>query len=261
MNPIAFRAFFALGYVAAMLALHAAESPATGRQYYELRVYTTKSEKQQNLVSDYWQNAGVPAYNRMGIQPIGVFTELEDSPTNKIYVLIPFASLEAFGAVASKLASDEPYQKAASEFMSLPKSDPAYVRFDSSLLIAMAGMKQLAPPPSSAEKKPWIFELRTYLSHTESKGIKKVDMFDAGEIAIMQEVGLSPVFFAQTVLGTAMPNLVYMVSGENREELRKAWRGFGPHPLWKKLVSDPQYKDTVSGSSNVFLKRTPASQI
>src|SRR5271165_6354501 len=68
-------------------------------QYYELRVYSTKSEEQQKLVSDYWQNAGVPAYNRMGVQPVGVFTELQDSPTNKIYVLIPFDSLDAFAAV------------------------------------------------------------------------------------------------------------------------------------------------------------------
>jgi len=51
-------------------------------QYYELRVYATKSEQQQKLVSHYWQNAAVPAYNRMGIQPVGVFTEAQDSPTN-----------------------------------------------------------------------------------------------------------------------------------------------------------------------------------
>src|SRR4051812_11944590 len=68
------------------------------RQYYELRIYTTKSEKQQNLVSDYWQKAAVTAYNRMGIKPIGVFTELEDSPTNRVFVLIPFNSLEAFSS-------------------------------------------------------------------------------------------------------------------------------------------------------------------
>jgi hypothetical protein len=38
-------------------------------QYYELRAYSTKSE-QQKLVSDYCQNAVVPAYNRMGIQVV-----------------------------------------------------------------------------------------------------------------------------------------------------------------------------------------------
>src|ERR1039458_6817542 len=63
-------------------------------QYYELRVYSTQSESQQKAVSDYWQHAAVPAYNRMGIQPVGVFTEMQDSATNKIYVLIPCDSLD-----------------------------------------------------------------------------------------------------------------------------------------------------------------------
>jgi hypothetical protein len=232
-----------------------------GRQYYELRVYTTKSEKQQKLVSDYWQNAAVPAYNRLGAKPIGVFTELEDSPTNKIYVLIPFDSLEQFSGVASKLAGDSAYQQASKEFMELPKNDPSYVKFDSSLLLAMEGMKRLELPPSSAEKKPWIFELRTYLSPNEAKGINKVEMFNSGEIPVMKEVGLSPVFFAQSILGTQLPNLTYMVSGENMEEHKKHWKGFGPNPIWQKLSKDPQYKDNVSGIINVFLKRTAASQI
>jgi hypothetical protein len=232
-----------------------------GRQYYELRVYTTKSEKQQQQINDYWQNAAVPAYNRMGVKPIGVFTPTEDSPTNKIYVLIPFDSLNQFSEAASKLAADSTYQKASEEFMSVPKNDPAYVRFDSSLLLAMEGMKRLEQPASSGEKKPWIFELRTYTSHNEAKGINKVEMFNSGEIPVMKEVGLSPVFFAQTILGTQMPNLTYMVSGENKDEHKKHWGGFGPNAVWQKLSKDPKYKDNVSSIISVFLKRTPASQI
>lgn len=254
------KTIFAL-FFAALLMEFAQAAESTDRQYYELRVYTTKSEQQQKSVTDYWQNAAVPAYNRLGIQPIGVFTELEDSPTNKIYVLIPFNSPGAFASIPEKLAADAAYQKASESFMAVPKNDPAYVRFESSLLAAMDGMKKLAVPPSTVDKKPWIFELRTYLSHNEAKGQNKVEMFNAGEIQIMQEVGLSPVFFAQTVLGSNMPNLIYMVSGENREEHKKHWGGFGPNPLWKKLSGDPQYKDNVSGIKGVFLKRTLASQI
>src|ERR1035438_7656077 len=78
--------------------------------YSELRVYSTMSEQQQKLVSDYWQNAAVPAYNRMGIQSIGVFTALQDFPTNKIYVVIPCDSLEVFDAIPGRLASDSAYQ-------------------------------------------------------------------------------------------------------------------------------------------------------
>src|SRR4051812_19207920 len=86
---------------------------ADDRQYYELRVYTTKSEQQQKLVSDYWKDAGVPAYNRLGVKNIGVFTELQDSPTNRIFVLLPFDSFDTIAAVPGKLAADSAYQKAA----------------------------------------------------------------------------------------------------------------------------------------------------
>ena len=234
---------------------------ASHAQYYELRVYTTKSEQQQKLVSDYWQNAAVPAYNRMGIKPIGVFTELQDSPTNSIYVLIPCDSLEVFTAIPARLAADAVYQAAAAEYMALPKSNPAYERIESSLNVAFEGMKKLAVPPSAADKKPWIFELRTYQSPSESKGIDKVRMFNSGEVSLMQEVGLCPVFFSETLIGSQRPNLVYMVSGENMDEHKKHWDQFKSSPVWKKLSGDPQFKDTVSHVASTFLKRTPASQI
>lgn len=128
-------------------------------QYYELRIYSTKSEQQQKLVSDYWQNAGVPAYNRMGIQPVGVFTELQDSPTNRIYVLIPCDSLEVFAAIPARLAADAAYQAAAAQFMAMPKTNSAYERIESSLNVAFDTMKKLAPPPSAAGKTPWIFRI------------------------------------------------------------------------------------------------------
>jgi hypothetical protein len=247
---------FLAGIAPRALAADSAQS-----QYYELRVYTTKSEQQQKLVSDYWQNAGVPAYNRMGIQPVGVLTELQDSPSNKIYVLIPFDSLETFAAVPSRLAADATYQAAAAEYMGLPKSSPAYERIESSLNIAFDSMKKLAAPPSAADKSPWIFELRTYQSPSESKGINKVDMFNHGEVPLMQDAGLSPVFFAQTLVGSQMPNLVYMVSGENQDEHKKHWKVFFDAPVWKKLSTDPQYKDNVSRVISIFLKRTSASQL
>jgi hypothetical protein len=230
-------------------------------QYYELRVYSTSSARQQNLVNDYWLNAAVPAYNRMGIKPIGVFTGLKDSTANSIYVLIPFEGPEGIAAVPERLAADPVYQAAAAGFMGVPKSEPAFDRIESTLLVAFDGMKRLAPPPSAEGKKPWIFELRDYWSHSESKGINKVDMFNNGEIDLMREVGLCPVFYGRVVAGPRMPNMVYMISGENMEEHQKHWKLFGASPVWKKLIGDPQYADNVSNITNVFLKRTSASQI
>jgi hypothetical protein len=228
-------------------------------QYYELRVYTTQSEAQQKRVNDYWQNAAVPAYSRMGIQPVGVFTEMQDSATNKIYVLIPCDSVEIFAAIPAKLAADAAYQQAATEFLAAPKSNPAYERFESSLLVAFDGMKHIAVPP--ADKKPNVFELRTYMSPGESKGLSKIHMFESGEITTMKEVGLAPVFYARTVVGAHMPCLVYMTCGENLDEHKKHWQGFSAAPVWKQLQADPQYKDNMIGMIKIMLKRTAASQI
>jgi hypothetical protein len=122
-------------------------------------------------------------------------------------------------------------------------------------------MKRLAVPKSTADKSPWIFELRTYLSPSEGKGINKVKMFNSGEVPLMQDVGLSPVFFSQTLVGSEMPNLVYMVSGENLDEHKRHWKAFQESPVWKGLIGDPQYKDNVSRTISIFLKRTSASQI
>ncbi len=228
-------------------------------QYYELRIYATQSADQQKQVNDYWQNAAVPAYNRMGIQSIGVFTELQDSPTNKIYVLIPCDSLEDFAAIPTKLAADAGYQKAAAEFLDAPKSNPAYVRFESSLLIAFDGMKRMALPP--ADQKPNIFELRTYLSSSEGKSLNKIKMFESGEIPLMKEVGLAPIFYGRTIAGLNMPCLVYMTCGENLAAHQQHWQAFFASSIWKKLTGDPQYQDNVSRVISIMLKRTSASQI
>jgi len=117
---------------------------------------------------------------------------LQDSATNKIYVLIPCDSMENLRRSPSKLAADADYQKAAAEFLNAPKSNPAYERFESSLLVAFQGMKHMAVPPP--EKRPNVFELRTYLSPSENKSLNKMQMFESGEIPLMKEVGW-PRFF------------------------------------------------------------------
>jgi hypothetical protein len=230
-----------------------------GNQYYELRVYTTTSDTQRQRVNDYWQNAAIPAYNRMGIQPVGVFTEQEDSATNNIYVLIPCDSMEIFTAIPAKLAADADYQKAAAEYLSAPKPNPAYDRFESSLLVAFDGMKHISIPP--ADKKPNVFELRTYKSSSEGKGLNKIQMFESGEITVMKEVGLAPIFYGRKVVGSHMPCLVYMTCGVNADDHKKHWSAFGAAPVWKQLQADPQYKDNMIGMIRVILKRTAASQI
>lgn len=230
---------------------------AAEAQYYELRVYSTQSEVQQQRVDDYWQNAAIPAYRRMGIGPIGVFTEQGVSPTNRVYVLIPCDSLKIFGQIPGRLATDGKYQAAAAEFLDATKTNAAYERMESSLLVAFEGMKRLVQP----SRDRTVFELRTYLSPGEAKGLNKIKMFESGEITVMKEVGLAPVFYGRMVVGGQMPCLMYMTCGENLEEHGKHWQAFSSSPVWKQLQEDPEYKDNMIGMIRVLLKRMAGSEI
>ena len=125
---------------ALVLFVSAAEGLGAERQYYELRVYTTQSEKQQGEINGYWEKAAIPAYRRAGAGPIGVFTEMQDFETNRIFVLIPYDSIGSFEGMGARLAGDAAYQEAAAEFMNRSKSDAPYKRFDSSRFIS-------SPPP------------------------------------------------------------------------------------------------------------------
>jgi hypothetical protein len=253
------RILFTLALAFTLIAGATRATAADDRQYYELRVYLTKSAEQQKRVIDYWQNAGVPAYNRLGVHTIGVFTEIDDSPTNSIYVLLPADSFEAFGEIPAKLAADTVYQKAAADFLNAPKTNAAYDHFESMLLVAFDGMKHMTLPP--ADKKPNVFELRNYISSSEAVGLNKIKMFESGEIGVMKDVGLAPIFYSRMLVGSKMPSLVYMTCGENLDEHKKHWQAFSNAKTWKDLQAEPQFKDNVSTIIRVILKRTSASQI
>ena len=256
---IRFAGIIALALAALGVPLHSRAADSDKPQYYEIRAYTTKSAEQQQRINDYWQSAAVPAYNRLGCQPIGVFTEIKDSETNKVYVFIPCDSAEAFAAIPAKLAADTVYQAAAADFLNAPKTNAAYESFSTTLLVAFDGMKHLVEPPP--EKKPEVFELRTYISSSEGKGLSKIHMFESGEINVMNEVGLAPIFYGRVLSGPVMPSLMYMTCGENLDAHKKHWAGFSAAPVWKQLQADPQFKDNMTTAIKLILKRTTASQI
>lgn len=239
----------------------AAESAPSGREYYELRLYHLKSATDRGLLDGYLEKAAIPALNRLGLKPIGVFSEIDPKEGAGIYMLIPYPSLESFATAGTRLNADAEYLKAGAEYLQTPKSSPAFVRIDSWLMLAFAGLPKIELPSYCKEKKPRIFEFRTYESPSEMKAQNKVDMFNAGEIETMREVGLGPIFYGQTLIGRDMPHLMYMTSGENREVHKKHWEAFGGHPTWKKLSGDKQYADNMNKAIVRMLEPAPYSQI
>jgi len=229
-------------------------------EFYELRVYTLKNATQQKLVEDYFRNAAIPALNKLGSKNIGVFTEQQPEGQTKLYAIIPFNSVEDFIKVTDKLAQDAAYLKAGAAYLNAPATDPAYDRIESSFMKAFVNMPRIELP----EKKSRMFELRRYESHSEMAGKKKIEMFnDAGEIAIFKRVGLTPVFFGETIIGEMRPNLTYMLTFDDMEEHDRNWKVFGSDPEWKKISSMPEYANAkiVSNITRTFLIPTAFSQV
>ena len=239
------------------------DSDRPAPEYYELVLIHLRRGPQVKLVEDFFRDAAVPALNRAGIRPVGVFntTVGPDSPT--LYVLLPHPSLESLATTAARLAGDREYLKAGAPFSDVPATNPAYVRVENSLMVAFESIPRLEVPPAAAAHEPRIFELRIYESHSRKANKKKIEMFNQGEIAIFRRTGLRPVFFGETLIGTRLPNLTYMLTFANLEERNKNWAMFIADPEWKKLSATPGYTDVeiVSNISNLFLMPTAFSQI
>jgi len=238
-----------------------AEPTSSNREYYELRIYRLKSGAKCDLLEAYLEKAAMPAWSQLGVKPVGVFKEKEPKDAPSLYVLIPYPSLDDMAKATSRLSSLSGLDPAAQDYLNSPKTKPGFERIDSWLMLAFAGMPKLEQPAYSRDRKERMFEIRTYESHSEVKAIKKVEMFNSGEIDIMREVGLGPVFYGQALIGSNLPHLTYLLSAESEEAHKKHWDAFGKHPLWNKMKNDPQYADTVSKMSNHFLVPTAYSQI
>ena len=232
------------------------KSDKSKRQYFELRRYHLLNRSKVGEVGDFLREAGIPAMNRIGIKPVGVFTSMYGTSSSILYVLLVHKSLDSVEQASARLLADEGFRKA--DFVNATLSEPGYVRMESSLMVAFKDMPNLEVP----ERKTRIFELRTYESHSIKAAKKKIEMFnECGEIAIFKKTGLRPVFFGETLIGPRMPNLTYMLVFDDMTMRDKRWAIFGSDPDWKKLRANPAYKDTVSNITDIILRPTQYSQI
>ncbi len=237
-----------------------AEDASSGqRDLYELRRYVIDHEQQRQGFDAFFREAAIPALNRIGISPVGVFAaEKELGP---VYVLLRHRSAESLLASTQKLLADSEYLRKGADFLNAPADKPAYQRVESSLLLAFKHMPTLDTPVTNPGR---VVQLRIYESPSVKTGQKKIEMFnDAGEIAIFRRVGLHPVFFGESLVGTRMPNLTYMLAFESADQLKANWAKFGSDPAWKKLSRMPEYSDKaiLCGITNLILKPAEYSQI
>ncbi|HET7099614.1 MAG TPA: NIPSNAP family protein [Terriglobia bacterium] len=240
-------------------AANAQESETAERDYYELRFYHLTNASKLKLMHNYLREAAIPALNRIGLNPVGVFNTLVGPISPSLYVLLPHRSLESVSTLEERLRADDDYVRKGAGFLDARASDPVYVRYESSLMKAFDCHPRITAPPKGKR----MFELRTYESSSKNYNLNKVEMFCSGEVDIFIRSGFHPVFFGEKLIGDRMPNLTYMLSIGSMEERDKAWAAFSADPQWKKLTSSPKFSSgpNVVNITNYFLTPAPYSQI
>ncbi|HEY8751304.1 MAG TPA: NIPSNAP family protein [Tepidisphaeraceae bacterium] len=255
----------ATGLIAANRTSIAADGPS-GRPYFELRRYHFANADKQKAYEQFLAETAIPAYNRAGVTPVGVFKIMaEDNPALKLkedstdlYVFLPHKTFESVVTFENRLGEDEQFQRAGKSILAAPKSDPAFKRYESTLLLAMEGSPMVMVPAKNPSR---VFELRTYESRTNAKATNKLAMFNAGEFQYFKDSNMPGVFYGNAIVGERLPQLTYMVVHESRDVAKKNWDTFGNVPAWKKLAANPNYQDNVSKISDEYVRPSAASQI
>lgn len=232
-------------------------SQQVAKEYYELRIYELKSGGKLAVFEDYLSKAVIPALNAIGIKNIGVFTEMGMSDPPKLYLLIPYQSLEEFAGAHEKMQQQQVYQNNREAYLKATPDNLNFIRLDSYLMEAFDVIPQMKVP----EKGERIFELRNYESFSEEAGMRKVEMFNEEELDIFYKTGLDPVFFGKTMIGQNLPNLIYMLVFDDIAERDRNWKKFVDHPDWKKVLGLEKYANTVSQVKRTFLLPTAYSQV
>jgi hypothetical protein len=240
-----------------------AQTPAPQREHYLLRRYNLLSGQQLKITEAFLAGALIPALQRLGLGPMGAL-RLDIGPeTPAYYLLIPGSSVEQLATLNLHLAADAEFLQAADPFWNARSTAPAFQRAENTLLAAFTGWPRLTPPASAATKGKRMFQLRTYESPSNGDHVRKVEMFHSGEFEIFKAAGFHPVFFGDTLVGSRMPNLTYMLSFADMAELEAKWDIFRNDPAWKKLSSDPRFAfdQIVTNISNLMLSPLDCSQI
>jgi hypothetical protein len=198
----------------------------------------------------------------MKIGPVGIFKNRisENDSSKRIFVLLPFSSLNQFEELEHLLNKDTNYLTKASNYLNTAYDNPPYVRMQSILLRAFEDMPVMQPPPLTTPRTDRIYELRSYESATEKIFANKVDMFNAGgEITLFDRLKFNAVFYGEVISGPNMPNLMYMTTHTDSATREANWKDFVDSPEWKAMSSLAEYQNNVSHIDITFLYPTAYS--
>ena len=176
------------------------EDTSNGRRdLYELCRYVIDHEPQRQAFDAFQRDAAIPALNRLGITPVGVFyPENELSP---IYVLLRHRSAESLLTDAEAARRCRVLRKGA-DFLNAPADKPAFQRMESSLLLAFRACRHWRRPDRPRARLP-AADLRE--PQREDGPEEDRDVQHPARSPSSAASGCNPVFFGETLSARRCP--------------------------------------------------------
>jgi hypothetical protein len=235
-------------------------SSKAGNQYFEFCFYQlrTSGAEQASRLAAFLRDCHLPTTKRLGIGPVGYFQVYLGPRMPCTITVTAYQSLADLETKRNRLRADKDWIKAVQD---LGSPAPAFDRVECWLLRAFDAMPQLEAPPLKPDQPPRFFDLRIYESESFHDTSRKIEMFNEEEIKIFRRCGLNPVLFGETMFGSKIPNLVYMVCYDDWEAREKAWDTFRKDEDWARIRKEPRWAGTVSNITNTFLQPLAFSPI
>ena len=88
-----------------------AQAQTASQAYFELRRYELRGGPMADRMHEYLKNVSIPALNRAGVRPVGVFTPMYGALSPAIFLLLTYPSIQDFAGVTARLDADAEIQE------------------------------------------------------------------------------------------------------------------------------------------------------
>jgi len=228
--------------------------------FYVLEAFYLQQGSQVARMHDYFSKLALPALQRVEYTGPVVFLESLVAPhMPQMVAVYGFQSLDHMWSVQSRIQQNAELVK---NFEQWDSGDPPFDQASSTILQAAEYSPEIVMP-AEPPKTPRLFELRVYHSPTWRQLKALHERFAGPEIQIFHRVGVNPILYTSTLIGTNMPNLCYLIPFENLAAREKAWEAFAADPEWIKVRKESIEKHgQMSSIIQISLfKATPYSPV
>jgi hypothetical protein len=219
------------GALAGLAAARSAWSadPAQHTRFYMMETFQLRQGTQLARLGEWLSQAYLPRLSKAHSGPQIVLESVIAPHNPQLVLIVGYSSFEQIAAIRSKMDADGEVNAAFAKV----ERDPEPL-FDNQITTLLEATPYSPEVVMEKHAKPRYFELRTYHSPTWSQHRAVHERFAGPEIKVFHKVGIFPILYTSTIIGSNMPNLTYLIPFESLAAREKAWDAFAVDPDWIK---------------------------